>query len=304
MELTRRDLRKLPFFFDATDGLNIAQIRTRARNANRRKGGVALVVVDYLQLIKGPAHGRDPRHREMSDITAGLKGLAKELNVAVLALSQLSRETERRDDRRPQLSDLKESGSIEQDADVVMFVHREEYYLRYEKVPDEGTHARLNYDRRVVLTRGVAEIIIAKNRHGPAGTLQLGFDGNLTSFKPEPDERAPLPQTADEERVKQRSLSKEATMLWGVLRSLMISTARVCTDEDRETDNRLPRNTRVLDRAFALQRYGTEVFGPGADMKKVETSFVNAMKELRAREFAYYTGTDQEPLIWCPTLHK
>jgi replicative DNA helicase len=180
-------------FIDETPSLSISALRTRARRL-KRTHGLGLVVVDYLQLVEGSTK-RDGRVQEISEITRGLKTLAKELDVPVLALSQLSRTVEQRDDKRPQLADLRESGSIEQDADVVMFVYREEYYLtrsepsRRAEESDDRFNARHEvWQHLVEQHRGKAEVIVAKHRHGPTGTVNLTFDGALTRFSDNPNE--------------------------------------------------------------------------------------------------------------------
>ncbi len=186
---TSRHLHELPLFIDDTPALSVPALRTRARRLKRQQN-LGLIVVDYLQLMQGPAGMRNEnRVQEVSEITRGLKAIAKELNVPVIALSQLSRQTEQRDDKRPQLSDLRESGSIEQDADVVMFIYREEYYLAREKPSQrmnetsEKFNERLaTYDQRLEATRNIAEIIVAKQRHGPIGTAELHFIGEFTQF--------------------------------------------------------------------------------------------------------------------------
>jgi replicative DNA helicase len=165
--------RDLPFYIDDSAGLSIATIRARARQAHRRHR-IGLLIVDYLQLCSGSADRRDGnRVQEVSEITRGLKALAKELKIPVLALSQLSRAVEARSDRRPVLSDLRESGSIEQDADVVLFLFREEYYL-------ERSDRRGSPDH--IASMGRAELIIGKQRHGATGVVELRFDGALTRF--------------------------------------------------------------------------------------------------------------------------
>jgi len=162
----------LPLFIDDTGALTVAALRARARRMARRHG-IGLLIVDYLQLLTGNDR-RDGRVQEVSEITRGLKALAKELNVPVLALSQLSRAVEGRVDKRPMLSDLRESGSIEQDADVVMFVYREEYYI--ERSDKRGTPAHID-------AMGRAEVIIAKQRRGPTATVPLAFDAAVTRFR-------------------------------------------------------------------------------------------------------------------------
>jgi replicative DNA helicase len=176
-----REMESLPLFIDETGGLTIAQLAARARRLKRQRG-LDLVVVDYLQLLGGSSRrAQEGRVQEVTEITTGLKALAKELNVPILALSQLSRQVESRDDKRPQLSDLRESGSIEQDADVVMFVFREEYYLK-NKEPRAGTEEYFKWQTEMEAVHGKAEIIIGKQRHGPTGTIQLHFDGDVTRF--------------------------------------------------------------------------------------------------------------------------
>ncbi len=184
-----RTLYDLPLFIDDTPALSVPALRMRARRL-KRQHGLGLIVVDYLQLMQGaPGSRNDIRVQEVSEITRGLKAVAKELDVPVIAVSQLSRQTEQRDDKRPQLSDLRESGSIEQDADVVLFIYREEYYLARERPSqranetDDAFRKRVtSYEERVKAARGIAEVIAAKQRHGPIGTVQLHFNGEFTQF--------------------------------------------------------------------------------------------------------------------------
>jgi replicative DNA helicase len=175
------ELQHLPFFVDETGGLSIAQLAARARRLKRQRG-LDVLVIDYIQLLQGSQRRQsESRVQEVTEITTGLKALAKELNVPIVALSQLSRQVEARDDKRPQLSDLRESGSIEQDADVVMFVFREEYYLA-NKEPRPGTEEHLKWQTEMDIVTGKAEIIIGKQRHGPTGTVQVHFDAHITRF--------------------------------------------------------------------------------------------------------------------------
>ena len=175
------ELQSLPFYVDETGGLSISQLTARARRLKRQKG-LDVIVVDYIQLLQGSGkRGNDNRVQEVTEITTSLKALAKELNVPVIALSQLSRQVENRDDKRPQLSDLRESGSIEQDADVVMFVYREEYYLA-NKEPRAGTPEYEKWMLDMSLVHGKAEVIIGKQRHGPTGTVELQFEASVTRF--------------------------------------------------------------------------------------------------------------------------
>ncbi|WP_210483168.1 replicative DNA helicase [Microvirga antarctica] len=175
-----REMQSIPFYIDQTGGISIAQLAARARRLKRQRG-LDVLIVDYLQLLSGSAKKGENRVQELTEITTGLKALAKELAVPVIALSQLSRQVESRDDKRPQLSDLRESGSIEQDADVVMFVYREEYYLK-NKEPKPGTEEYFKWQAEMDQVHGKAEVIIGKQRHGPTGTIQLAFQADITRF--------------------------------------------------------------------------------------------------------------------------
>ncbi|HYD29995.1 MAG TPA: replicative DNA helicase [Azospirillaceae bacterium] len=185
-----QELARVPFFVDDTPALSITAMRTRARRL-KRTHGLDAIVVDYLQLMRGSGSSRSQENRvlEISEITRGLKAIAKELHVPVIALSQLSRAVEQREDKRPQLSDLRESGSIEQDADVVMFVFREPYYLeraeptrRPDESDDKFNDRYQRWAQRCEEVHNTAEVIIAKQRHGPIGTVRLYFDGQYTKF--------------------------------------------------------------------------------------------------------------------------
>ena len=171
-------LEACPLYIDDTPAIPIAQLAARARRL-KRTHGLDVLIVDYLQLVRGVA---DNRVQEIAEISMGLKAIAKELNIPVIALSQLSRQVESRDDKRPQLSDLRESGSIEQDADVVMFVFREEYYKEREKPGDHDLDAMAAWQEEMERLHGRAEVIIGKQRHGPIGTVDLSFEGRFTRF--------------------------------------------------------------------------------------------------------------------------
>ena len=175
------EMQQLPLYIDETGGINLAQLTARARRLKRRHG-LGLLVIDYLQLLTSDSRrSNENRVQEVTEITQGLKALAKELNIPVLALSQLSRQVESRDDKRPQLADLRESGSIEQDADVVMFLFREEYYHQ-RREPREGTPEHIEWQDEMDRIHNMAEVIIGKHRHGPTGTIPLHFDGSVTRF--------------------------------------------------------------------------------------------------------------------------
>ncbi len=179
---TSRNIYNLPLFIDETPAITIATLSTRARRI-KRQFGLNLIVVDYIQLMRASGNNRnDGRVQEISEITQGLKALAKELGVPVLALSQLSRAVEQRDDKQPQLADLRESGSIEQDADVVMFVYREAYYLE-RKQPKLGSIEYAEWQSKMNDVIGLADIILGKQRHGPTGVVKVEFEGIYTKFK-------------------------------------------------------------------------------------------------------------------------
>ncbi|MGB0658615.1 MAG: replicative DNA helicase [Mangrovicoccus sp.] len=175
-----KTLESCPLYIDDTPALPISQLAARARRL-KRTYGLDAIFVDYLQLVR-PATAKDSRVNEVSEITQGLKAIAKELDIPVVALSQLSRQVENRDDKRPQLSDLRESGSIEQDADVVMFVYREEYYKEREKPSEDRLEEMAKWQENMERVHGKAEVIIGKQRHGPIGTVELSFEGRFTRF--------------------------------------------------------------------------------------------------------------------------
>ena len=178
---TSRNIYNLPLYIDETPAITIATLSNRARRI-KRLFGLNLLVVDYIQLMRSSSNKNDGRVQEISEITQGLKALAKELSVPVLALSQLSRAVEQRDDKQPQLADLRESGSIEQDADVVMFVYREAYYLE-RKQPKLGSIEHAEWQSKMNDVNGLADIILGKQRHGPTGTVKVEFEGIFTKFK-------------------------------------------------------------------------------------------------------------------------
>ena len=178
---TSRNIYNLPLFIDETPAITIAALSNRSRRI-KRLHGLSLIVVDYIQLMRTNSNRNEGRVQEISEITQGLKALAKELSVPILALSQLSRAVEQRDDKQPQLADLRESGSIEQDADVVMFVYREAYYLE-RKQPKLGSIEHAEWQSKMNDVNGLADIILGKQRHGPTGTVKVEFEGIYTKFK-------------------------------------------------------------------------------------------------------------------------
>ncbi len=178
---TSKNISELPLYIDETPAISIAAMSNRARRI-KRLFGLDMIVVDYIQLMRGTTFNKDGRVQEISQITQGLKAIAKELAIPVVALSQLSRQVEQRDDHKPQLSDLRESGSIEQDADVVMFVYREGYYLQ-RKEPREATVEHAEWQAKMNEVAHLAEILIGKQRHGPIGKVTLEFEERFTKFK-------------------------------------------------------------------------------------------------------------------------
>ncbi len=178
---TSKNIYALPLYIDETPAITIAAISNRSRRI-KRLFGLDLIVVDYIQLMRSAGVKEYNRVQEVSEITQGLKALAKELDVPVLALSQLSRQVEQRDNKKPQLSDLRESGSIEQDADVVMFVYRESYYLE-NKEPTLGSIEYAEWQQKMNEISGLAEIIVGKQRHGPTGNVKVEFEAMYTKFK-------------------------------------------------------------------------------------------------------------------------
>jgi replicative DNA helicase len=179
--LASKELSNLPFYIDDTPSLSISALRTRTRRLAKRCN-LGIIIVDYLQLMRGSSKASEAnRVQEISEITQGLKAIAKELNVPVIALSQLSRAVEQREDKRPLLSDLRESGSIEQDADIVMFIYREDYYL-LRKQPKEDTAEHAKWQMQMEDVMNLTEIIVAKHRNGPVGNVKLLFDSNTTKF--------------------------------------------------------------------------------------------------------------------------
>jgi replicative DNA helicase len=178
---TSKDISELPLFIDETPAITIAALSNRSRKI-KRLHGLDLIVVDYIQLMRASFNNKDGRVQEISEITQGLKAIAKELAIPVIALSQLSRQVEQRDNHKPQLSDLRESGSIEQDADVVMFVYREAYYLE-RKEPRPATVEHAEWQAKMNEVSNLAEIIIGKQRHGPTGNVMLEFEAMFTKFK-------------------------------------------------------------------------------------------------------------------------
>ena len=297
-----REIRKLPLDIDASGKLTIAQLEMRARNRKKTRG-LDLLIIDYVQLIKGRERRsrEDNRVQELTDITTSLKNLAKELNVPIIALAQVGRQVEMRDDRRPRLSDLRESGSIENDADIVLFIYREEYYLRQSE-PPKGTAAYGEWLRALNRVRGQAEVIVAKQRHGSTGSVLMGFDGATTRFLDRPPEReddepaeAPAPK-------KKPALSGESAILYGVLKSLSISHGAVPTAEQKVADRSLNKNARLVSIDRAREAFAREAYAKSEVDDDVKKKFTTAFQGLRKHEIAFYTGADPDWRAWLPEM--
>ncbi|MBX9911180.1 MAG: replicative DNA helicase [Beijerinckiaceae bacterium] len=295
-----RDLGSLPIQIDQTGEIPVASLAMRAR-ALKKKLGIELIVVDYLQLVKASARGRnDNRVQEVTEITGALKGLAKELDVPVIALSQLSRKVEERDDKRPMLSDLRESGSIEQDADAVIFVYRDEYYLQ-KREPPTGSERHNEWKLLMDDAHGRAELIIGKNRHGPETTVHVGFDSNLTKFHNDTPEKRSPGEVAKEkrERPKKLTLIKEATEAFGILKNLVI-TASIANDGHVDAAGK---GTKLVSYTLWREKCAEALLDPGRDEKAAVSLMEKVVKDLRAPSSGHAAligrgGSKSDPFVW------
>lgn len=289
----QRELQALPLDIDETGGLSIDRLKAKARALKKRRG-LELLVVDYLQLVKGGSERRRDGNRtqEVSDVSAGLKELAKELHIPIIALSQVSRQVEIRDDPRPQMSDLRESGSIEQDADMILFVFREFEYTK-KRMPEEGTERFAEWERRMALQEHLAEVIVAKQRHGPTGTIHMGFDAETTTFLNEPPPREISPEETRQKVAKKPRLPADATIVYGLLRTLSMHKSVPVSAEQRRANREIPQNARLVPLDTAVQAFGRDTMPGEADQNKIKKKFSDAFKALRAAEIAFYTGTEE-----------
>lgn len=291
-----RSLRNMPMAIDDRGHPTIYQLAIRARALHKRRT-IALLVVDYLQLIRGDSRERN-RVQEISEITAGLKGIAKELSCPVLALSQLSRALESRDDKRPQLSDLRESGSIEQDADAVLMIYREAYYLERAE-PRHGTQKHTEWQSAMEQAQGRADILVAKNRHGPLAKVELGWDAQLTRFHNDPPVAPePLAKEPRTKAEKAKSFSKDATHCHSVLKGMALQ-AYAPTKEQCAADSKLDPNARLLPVDSARQAYGKQ-YGGDITEAKLRTEFTRICKELYQNGLLKWTGAEGSRYIWLP----
>lgn len=293
------DLRRLPIETDATPNLSMSQIAVRARQLAKRKG-LALLIIDYLQLIEGSSRKAENRTRELAEITAGLKGLAKELKIPVVALAQVGRQVEQRENKRPQLSDLRESGSIEQDADVILLLYRDEYYLKQHE-PKPGTDPHNEWTLAMERAHGRAEIIIGKNRHGPTATVEVGFDGTLTQFKDElPEDSVSAPRGEPKrDRPKKLVLIKEATTALGVLKNLLI-TASIANEGHVD---KAPKGAKLISYTLWREKCAEELLDSGRDEKAAASLMERVVKDLRAPKSGHAPligrgGSKTDPYVW------
>lgn len=285
-----RHLDALPIEINDGSGVGIHKLAMEAK-ALHKKHGLALLIIDYLQLMPGSGKS-DNRAQQLTEITVGLKALAKELNVPVIALSQLNRTLENRDDRRPMLSDLKESGSIEQDADAVMFIYRDEYYLG--KAPPEGTEFRMKWDRKHAAVKGIAEVIIGKNRHGPTGAVELGFDGAFTRFMNEPESRDEWADEPRAPREKKKTLSVQAMQALKILRQLTLSDAVI----GQELEKVPSFMTRPVSYLLWREKCALQIMDPSHSDPVIANTMKSICLELHDLDVAVRAGTKDNLYMW------
>lgn len=293
--LAAERLHNLPIQMDATGNIQLASLMMRARNLHK-KVGVELIVVDYIQLIRVAQRGRESnRAQEVTEITASLKSLAKELDCPVIALSQLSRDIEKREEKRPMLSDLSASGSIENDADVVMFVYRDEYYLARQE-PKAGTDRHNDWTTAMEKARGRAEIIVGKNRHGPIGTVHVGFNANLTQFNNELPESILDNATPREKREakKVRRFLKESGPALQDLRTLVLTSS---LENDGHVD--AAKNHKIVPYTLWKKKVAASLLDPEA----TEAQKVKLMKDVVADlktdpPLIGRGGSESESFVW------
>jgi replicative DNA helicase len=296
-----RDLGGLPIEIDDTGNLGIAQILVRTR-ALHKKQQIRLLVIDYLQLIRGfrERTNESKRHEELGEITAALKGLCKELNIPCILLSQVGRHVDQRENKRPHKGDLKESGSIEQDADSILLIYRAESYL-YDERPMEGTPEFPEWERKLRKVQGVAEVIIGKNRFGPQGTLLMGYDGPHTTFLDQPPEREPEPEEA-RQRVKQVALTPYGKDLKAIIQGLAVVSGRKPTPEDLDFEPRMPRGALLIPRDQIEAQFRKDIM-PDAEDKVFNSKFQSAIDNLRrAGMLARYQDMNEIPYLFLPEL--
>lgn len=299
------DMGDLPIYVDDTGGQSIAQVLARARTLHR-KYRLRLLAIDYLQLIKGfrSRSNESRRHEEIGEITAALKELAKELGIPVLLLSQVGRQVDMRENKRPNDSDLKESGSIEQDADVILFVYREEAYVIKDK-PLPGTEEFASWERRMEKVKGVAEIIVAKNRFGGVDTVVMGYDGPHTTFLEEPVARAISGDEVRQREAKQKTekLPDKSAILLDLTKGLLLHHGRQPTQEEHERQalngRPLPKQLRIIAREKVFENW--HATRANLTEKEAIREFQSAMDVLRARHLTASFGSKEDGVfLWLP----
>lgn len=295
--IAEQELRTLPLYIDQTGEITIAQLRQKARRF-KKLHGMSLLVIDYLQLMKGSNNRKNEnRVNEVTEITVGLKALAKELKVPIIALSQLNRDLENRDDKRPVLKDLRESGSIEQDADTVIFVYREEYYLRQREPKEEGERYA-EWKKQIQRWEGVAEIIAGKNRHGSVGSVELGWEGWLTRFTQEPPAKHIEPEEA--RRAERRVvLTDDGKALKEIIHELATLYGRRPTAEEIDAGKgKIHKLAQVVDREEARRLFRERIvpdLEPAAQNRRIQ----KAADNLRlAKQTNAYNDPDKKPFIY------
>jgi replicative DNA helicase len=283
---------RLPLSIDASSGITVAQLGMRAR-ALKKNRGLELLVIDYLGLMQGSRKGMT-EYDVVTEVSGGLKTLAKDLEVPVIALCQLSRKVDERPDRRPQLADLRSSGAIEQDADIVAFVYREEYYLQKEE-PREGTEAHIEWERQMDRVRGCADVIIGKNRHGPERTIRMGFEGQFTRFLNAPPYREDEPAQEDRRRATKKKFTppKGVTKAWGILKTLSMTRSLETLGEL----DKVPRGVRAVEYSLWKEKVCEELLDPEAtDAQKIAEMKI-VVKALSDEGMIGRSGKDR-PLVW------
>lgn len=300
------DLGRLPIEVDETGGQGITQILARARKLHRQKR-LRLLVIDYLQLIKGfrTRSGQVQRHIEIGEITNALKELAKELNIPIILLSQVGRQVDLRENKRPTMADLKESGDIEQDADNILFVYREEAYVRQDQ-PMEGTEAYAQWEERLKRVEGVAEIIIGKNRFGGIGPILMGYDGPHTTFLEDPPENAVNPETVRRQNKRAPSLPTKSAVLYEDMKGLYIAKSRTPTTEEfdqaRAQGRPIHAKARIINRADVFKDF-RDTRMPQANDSDAYKAFASAMDPLReANKTKMFGDKETGVYLWLPEL--
>ena len=301
------DLRQLPIHIDASGKLSISQIELRAR-ALHKQGRLHVLVIDYVQLIGGRAKrgGRDDnRVQELTDITTSLKALAKELEIPIVALAQVSREVDKRDNKRPLLGDLRESGSLEQDADMVLLLYREEYYLKDAK-PQEGTDAYLQWERRMAQVKGVAEVNVAKQRHGPPCIVTMGFNAELTRFLNEPDPRDETMEPIRQEKAKgPLRMPADSPRILHELKAMEIHQSKPNKDEEGLPLENVPRWVKkVVDYMEWKERCVLKFCDPDQTDAAKAKFMRDAMVPLMDNGFIERGGTKDHPYVWLTDLGR